>query len=95
MFCLSTVVCPYDSTKSPRGNYDWPEIRPGLVELPCQHLKEGTDPEERSVAQRLCDNNGIWGEVNLEGCYGDTDDIFPHLDKVTFVLIISGLSLQS
>ena len=60
---------------SPYGDYMWVKTKPSLIELPCQHGDDG-------MARRLCDEDGIWGEVDLEECYGAPEDVFPYLDKV-------------
>lgn len=75
------MVCVEDLTKSPRGNYLWKEVRPGLIELPCQYGEEGK-------ARRHCNKNGKWEEVNLEECFGETKDLFPYLEKVRHSLIV-------
>ena len=82
--CLSglsispSVVCVSDLTTSPRGDYLWRQTRPGLVELPCQHGQEG------ATARRRCDQNGNWEEEDVKDCYGETEDLFPWLEKVRF-----------
>ena len=52
--------------------------RPGLIELPCAYGDEG-------VARRLCNEEGIWEEVDLEECYAPTKDLFPYIDKVRWL----------
>lgn len=71
-------------TKSPRGEYVWERTRPGLIELPCQHTTEGM---EEMFARRRCQDDGEWGEVDVDDCYGKVEDLFKDIEKVASVLV--------
>ena len=84
-FSLCDIVeCKRDRTTSIHGDYLWVTTRPGLIELPCAYGDEG-------VARRLCNEEGIWEEVDLEECYAPTIDLFPYIDKVRWLYLLRHL----
>ena len=69
-------VCVAGTTTHARGDYSWETSRPRVVEQPCQHSEEG-------MARRQCHRNGEWDHPILNECYGDVDEIFDDLGKVS------------
>lgn len=57
----------------------WERTRPALIELPCQHTVEGM---EEMFARRLCQDDGKWGEVDVNDCYGEVEDLFKDIGEV-------------
>ena len=57
----------------------WERTRPALIELPCQHTGEEM---EEMFARRRCQDDGKWGEVDLNDCYGKVEDLFKDIGEV-------------
>lgn len=63
----------------------WERTRPDLIELPCQHRDEEMEEMEgmeEMFARRRCNDDGKWGEVDVDDCYGEVEDLFNDIEKV-------------